>query len=84
MSLETTHSPTVPVGGQVTSFDQCLHIVMVIGKCTDRFRGIFWLGGGVAKGGCEGVAKGEVTFRGGIVMREEDFHEGGASFSSII
>ena len=33
---------------QVTSFDPCLNTVMVIGKCTDVFRGIFfWFGGGV-------------------------------------
>ena len=41
-----TYSPTIPEGGlQVTNFDQCLHIVMVIGKCTDVFMGIFWFGG---------------------------------------
>ena len=41
-------------GLQVTNFDLCLHIVMVTGKCTDVFRGIFfwfgresWGGGGV-------------------------------------
>ena len=50
MSLGMTYSPTVSVGGlQVTIFDQCLHIVMVIGKCTDVFRGIFWLWEGVEK-----------------------------------
>ena len=32
--------------GQVTNFDHCLHIVMVIGKCTDVFRGTFFLGRG--------------------------------------
>ena len=31
-------------GLHVTNFDLCLHIVMVIGKCQDVFRGIFWLG----------------------------------------
>ena len=52
MSLGTTYSPTVPVGGQqVTNFDQCLHIVMVIGKCTGVFRRIFLVGGGVEKRG---------------------------------
>ena len=49
MFLGMTYSPTIPRGGlQVINFDQCLHIVMVIGKCTDVFRGIFfWFGGGV-------------------------------------
>ena len=52
MSLETTYSPESPWEGlQVTNFDQCLHIVMVIGKCTGVFRRIFWLGGGVEKRG---------------------------------
>ena len=52
MSLGTTYSPTVPVEGaavaavEVTNYDQCLHIVMVIGKGTHAFRGIFWLGEG--------------------------------------
>ena len=36
-------------GYKLQTFDQCLHIVMVIGKCTGVFRGIFWLGGGVEK-----------------------------------
>ena len=50
MSLVTTYSPRVPREGlQVTNFHQCLHTVMVTGKCTDVFRGIFccWGGGGV-------------------------------------
>ena len=39
-------------GLQVTNFDQCLRIVMVIGKCTDVFRGIlFCLGVGLRRGG---------------------------------
>ena len=42
MSLGTTYSLQSPWEGlQVTSFDQCLHTVMVIGKCSDVFRGIF-------------------------------------------
>ena len=46
MSLGTTYSPTVPMGGAtITNFDQCLHIVMVIGKCTGLFRRIFLVGG---------------------------------------
>ena len=38
-------------GLQVQNFDQCLHIVMVIGKCTGVFRRIFWLEAGVEKRG---------------------------------
>ena len=76
MSLGTTYSPHSPWEGlQVTNVEQCLHIVMVIGKCTDVFRGIFWLRGGGYVG---------ETFHGGICHREEDFHEGGVAFSSII
>ena len=67
MSLGTNSFPTVPVGGlQVTNFNQCLHIVMVIGKCTDIFRGILWLGGGVEK---RGDMLGE-TFHGGTCHGE--------------
>ena len=52
MSLGTTYSPTVPVEGlQVTNFDLCLHIVMVTGKCTDVFRGIFLFRGRFEGGG---------------------------------
>ena len=55
MSLGTTYSPTVPWEGlQVTNFDQCLHIVMVIGKCTDVFREDFLVGGRVEKRGYVG------------------------------
>ena len=46
MSLGTTYSPTsLWQGLQGTNCDLCLHIAMVIGKCTDVFRGIFWFGG---------------------------------------
>ena len=40
-------------GLQVTNFDQCLHTVMVTGKCTDVIRGIFlvWVWGGGYMGG---------------------------------
>ena len=38
-------------GLQVTNFNQCLHIIMVIGKCTDVFRGNFLvLGVGLREG----------------------------------
>ena len=52
---------------------------MVIWKCTDVFRGIFWLGGGVEKKGMLGELSIEE-----FVMGEENFHEGSAGFSSII
>ena len=67
-------------GLQVTNFDQCLHIVVVIWKCTDFYRGIFdWLGGGVRGGGYVGELSMEE-----IVKREENLHEGDAEFPSII
>ena len=49
MFLGRLTSPQFHLEGlQVTNFDRCLHIVMVIGKCTDALRGIFfWFGGGV-------------------------------------
>ena len=49
MSLGMTYSPKVPGGGAATyKLDQCLHIIMVIGKCTVGFRGFFFgFGGGV-------------------------------------
>ena len=38
-----TYSLTVPVGGpQVTNFEQYLHIVMFVGKCTDVFSCFFF------------------------------------------
>ena len=62
MSLGTTYFPTVPWEGlQVTNSDLCLHIVMVIGKCPDVFRGMFWLGEGLRRGGYIGG-----TFHRGI------------------
>ena len=53
---------------------------MVFGKCTVVFRGFFWLGGGVGK---RGLGGGNFPWRN-FVMGEEDFHEGDATFSSII
>ena len=51
MYLGMIYSTIIPGGGlQVTNFDQCLHIVMVIGKCTDVFRGILFCLGGGAEG----------------------------------
>ena len=56
MSLEMTYPPppqSLGEGLQVTKFDQCLHIIMVIGKCTVVFRGFFWFWGLVeGKGLC--------------------------------
>ena len=50
-----TYSPTVPREGlQVTNFDQRLHTVMIIWKCTDLFRMTFGLGGGLRGGGYVG------------------------------
>ena len=47
MSLGTTYSPQSPWEGlQVTKFDQYLHIVLSIGKCTEFFS-FFLLGGSV-------------------------------------
>ena len=56
MRLGGRHTPLQSPweGLQVTNFDQCLHVEMVIGKCTDVFRGIFWLGVGVEKSGLFG------------------------------
>ena len=68
-------------GLQVTNFDLCLHIVMVTGKCTDVFRGIFL------------VWEGELRWGGGTwedlsmekpLMGEENCNEEGAGFFSII
>ena len=65
MSLGKTYSPTAPWDGlQVQNFDQCLHIVMVIGKCTDVFRGIFFGLGGF-EGGYVGGSFHEGTSHGG-------------------
>jgi len=60
--------------GGAANFDQCLHIVMVIVKCTYIVQEIFWL---------RGAYVGE-AFLGGIFMGKENFHEGGAGYSSII
>ena len=57
-------SPSPWEGLQATNFDQCLHIVMMIGKCTDVFRGILWLGGG--GGGVRRRRYVGETFHGGI------------------
>ena len=66
-------------GLQVTNFDQCLHIIMVIGKCAVVFRGFFLvLGVGLRGGGYVGGA-----FLGEICHGEKKFNEKGAGFSKI-
>ena len=77
MSLGTTYSPVVPQweGPKVTNFDLCLHLVMVTGKCTDVFRGIFWFRRGVTW---------EVISMEELIMGEDNFNGKGAGFSSII
>jgi len=55
-----THPQPPWEGLQVTNFDQCLHVVMVIGKCKDVFSGIFWLGG---RGREEGIYWGSFLWR---------------------
>ena len=50
---------------QVTSFDQCLHIIMVIGKCTDVFNFFLVLGVGLRGGGYVGGSfLGEICHEG--------------------
>ena len=74
MSLGTTYSLTVQGEGlQVTKFDQCLGIVMVIGKCTDVFSGDFLVWRGVT---FEDLSMEE------LVMGLDNFHEGSAGYSS--
>ena len=52
MSLRMTYSPqSLGEGLHVTNFDQCLHIIMVIGKCTDVSRVFFSVLGAVLRGG---------------------------------
>ena len=53
---------------QVTNFDLCLHIVMVTGKCTDVFRGIFFGWGGKLRGSYV-----EGSFHGGTSHGGRDF-----------
>ena len=65
---------------QVTNFDQFLHIVIVIGKCTDVFRGILLVGRDKK---LKGVTWDDLSMEE-FVMREENFNEGGTAFSSFI
>ena len=61
-----TYSPqSLGEGLQVTNFDQRLHIIMVIGKCRDVFRGFFWFWGGVeGRGYVGGSFLGEICHGG--------------------
>ena len=52
---------------------------MVTKKCTEVFRGVFWFRGG--SGG--GVTWDDIS-KEKLLMREENFNEGGTGFSSII
>ena len=74
------HSPRGR-GYKLQTLDQCLHIVMDIGKCTGVFRRMFWLGEGLRRGGY--VGGGGLSIEE-FVMGEENFHEGSAGFTSII
>ena len=65
-------------GLQVTNFDQCLHIIMVIGKHIHIQGDVFGLRRGV-----EGRGYAEELSVEEFVMGEENFHEGGAGFFSI-
>ena len=80
MRLGGRHTPPESPweGLHVTNFDQCLHVVMAIGKCTDVFRGIFWLegGGGVEKSWLFGENCSRSNLSGGkniSVKRAQDF-----------
>ena len=68
-------------GLQVTNFDQCLHIVMVIGKCTDVFRGVFWLGGRAEKGG--GICWGNFASRN-LSWGKKIFKKGAQDFLALL
>ena len=67
-------------GLPVTNFDQCLHTVMVIGKCTDVFREIFFLVWVWGSG--EGAIWEDLSLEEHF-MGEEKFNKKGAGFSSI-
>ena len=77
-NLITMQSPWE--GLQVTNFDLCLHIVMVTGKCTDVFRGIFLVWEGELRWG----GTREDLSMEKLLMGEETFNEGGAGFFCII
>ena len=76
-----TYSPHSPWGEglQVINFDQCLHIIMVIGKCKVVFRGFFLFWGW---GWGEGAMLEDLSLEK-YVMEEQKFNEKGAEFSKI-
>ena len=81
MSLGTTYSPTVPVGG-ATSYKLWPVLTYSNGywEVYRRFQeDFFGLGEGLRRGGYAGG-----TFLREFVMGEENFHEGRAGFTSII
>ena len=83
MSSGMTYPPTPPKslgeGLQVTNFDQCLYTVLVIGKCTDVFSGIFLVW---AWGSREGAIWEDLSLEE-YFMGEEEFNEKSTGFSSI-
>ena len=80
MALGTTNSQqSLWEGLQVTNFDLCLHIIMVTGKCTYVFSGIFL----VWEGELRGVTWEDLSMEK-LLMGQETFNEGSAGFSSII
>ena len=66
-------------GLQVSNFEHCLHIVMVIGTCTDDFRGTFHV-----KGGSREAIMREDRSMEEFITRDGNFHEGAAGFFNII
>ena len=81
MSLGTTYSPSVPVGG-ATSYKLWPVLTYSNGywEVYRRFQGDFLVG---QRGWEEGDMLGELSIEA-YVMGEENFHEGSAGFSSII
>ena len=74
-----TYSPEFLWEGlQVTNFDLCLHIVMVTGKCTDVFRGIFLVWVGV-----EGRVTWEDLSMEELLIGEETFNGGAQDFLAL-
>ena len=81
MSLGQLNPPVPGERLQVTNFHHCLHIVMDAMKCTDAFRETFsrW----VRVGRWEGVTWEDLSMEE-FIMREENFHEGGAGYPSVV
>ena len=82
MSLGTTYSSAVPVGGAasykllpVFTYSNCY---CLLGNVQTFSGGFFWFGGELRGVTCEDLSMEE------LLMGEEIFNEGGAGFSSII